>query len=287
MKKNAICAPSRIYDSYPGGHFSVSEMVDYMSQMGFDGIDMSFENIKRFDDALMCVLYSAANRASKCNLDIPMCHLPFYMPNPDSDTLMERFADELRQGIDAAAFMKIKLAVTHPIAYHSQWHNYDEWIKKNTEFLSPIIEYANKKNVKICIENMAGRPDTEHDHLYGSRAVEISILAEQFDSGLCWDFGHANLCGLDISEEFLHLGKRLECVHIHDNDGRKDLHLLPFYGNIDWRQAVNCLRSVGYDGCLDLEVKSSELPQDREVRRDFGRKALNAGLRLTDMLNKD
>lgn len=256
MKDNIICAPSRIYDCYPGGHFSISEMVEYMSQTGFDGIDMSFENIKRFDDALRCVLYSAANRACKYGLDIPMCHLPFYMPDPNSDKLMEQFANELKLGIDVAALMKIKLAVTHPIAYHSERHFYDEWIKKNIEFLSPVIEYAGKKNVKICIENMAGKPDTESDHLFGSRAQEIRVLAELFDCGLCWDFGHANLCGLNMSEEFLSLNKRLECVHIHDNDGKKDLHLLPFYGNINWKEAMKCLKSVGYTGCLDLEVKS-------------------------------
>ena len=283
MKKFGISAPSRIYDSYPGGHFSMSEMVDYMSAVGFDGIDMSFENIGRFDDAVNSVLYSAASRAEKRGLTLSSCHLPFYMPDPDGQQLMTSFLSELKKGIDAAALMNIGYAVTHPVAYHSQRRTYEEWLEKNKEFLSPVIEYARKKGVKICIENMASANESEKDHLYGCTAEEILILAKMFDCGVCWDFGHANLSGLSQSGEIEKLGGKLCVVHIHDNDGKKDTHFLPFSGNIDWTDAMMGLKNIGYCGFFDMEVKSSELPADREIRTDYGRKTVFFARKLINM----
>lgn len=283
MKKLGICAPSRIYDVYPGGRFSMTEMVSYMADVGFDGIDMSFDNISRFGEELDSVLYSVANRAVGKNISLSSCHLPFYMPDPDGD-LMPGFAAQLKRGIDAAARMGIELAVTHPVAYHSSKHSHEDWLRKNIEFFTPIVEYASKKRVVLCIENMASAKESPADHLYGCRANEILTLAELFGCMTCWDFGHANLSGLCQSKELAVLDGRLGIVHIHDNNGKRDTHSLPFDGGIDWEDAMLGLKNVGYGGAFDVEVKASELPRDRDVRNEFGRLALARAERLVGMI---
>jgi sugar phosphate isomerase/epimerase len=54
--------------------------------------------------------------------------------------------------------------------------------------------------------------------------------------------------------------ERLYHVHLHDNDGRSDLHLPPGAGNIDWPGVIQALVDVGYDRTITLEVFS----RDRE-----------------------
>ncbi len=283
--KNRIIAPSRIYEFYDGGCFSCTDMVSYMADVGFGGIDMSFENIDRFDDAWRSVLYAAANRATEKGIILAACHLPFYMPSPLDSALMKKFFGELKKGIDAASLMGIGLAVTHPIALHSSRHEIQEWIRRNYELLAPLSEYAKSKNITLCIENMASAHESSTDHLYGCLAKEIAALADLLGSKTCWDFGHANLSGLRQSEQIDDLGKTLGLVHIHDNDGRRDLHLLPLCeGKIDWQDAALGLKRAGYNGWIDLEVKASDLSPERDVRMDFGKRTLFYGERFAKMI---
>jgi sugar phosphate isomerase/epimerase len=91
--------------------------------------------------------------------------------------------------------------------------------------------------------------------------------------GLCFDSGHAHIAGQeDFPERF---AGRIECVHLHDNDGANDLHLLPFDGGIDWEAAMGRIAGSGYRGPLVLEVQTTG--GDGDV---FLREALARGRKL-------
>ena len=117
MSNILICAPSRIYEDHPLGRFSYTAMVDYFESVGISAIDMSFESISRLDDSTNAVLYAAAKRARAKNIDLPVCHLSFYMPDPRDAVLMAKYSLEIRSNLDMAALMGIPLAVIHPIAW--------------------------------------------------------------------------------------------------------------------------------------------------------------------------
>lgn len=72
--------------------------------------------------------------------------------------------------------------------------------------------------------------------------------------GICLDCGQANVAHLDIPKEIEKIGRRLQVVHIHDNDGSFDQHLLPFEGNIDWNCVMGALKQIGFTGELALEL---------------------------------
>ena len=259
-------------------------MVKFLSDVGFDGIDMSFENILRFDDSVRHVLYSIAKGAAIHNIELSACHLSFYMPDPNSPEFKTRYMDEIKKGIDCASFMGISLAAIHPVAYHSNAHSFEDWLIKNVEFLCPVVEYANKMGVMLCIENMPSENESASNHLYGSKAEEISLLAKIFGHKTCFDFGHANITGLDIPKEIVTLSDTLGLIHVHDNNGKIDNHLVPFDGNINWRDAMSALKRSGYSGPFDLEIRTSHMPKDREKRDIYARLALMKGYMLTDML---
>ncbi len=283
MSKIRVCAPSRIYSDHPHGRFSITGMIDYMSEIGFDGVDMSFDSLRASDDSYRTVLYSAKQRAMQKNLDIPSCHLPFYMPDPMDKVAMEGYSRDVRAGIDAAATMGIPLAVIHPIALHKKRFSVETWARANMEFLTPIREYADKKGVKLCIENMASSCEGDGDHLFGCTAAEILSLADALGVGVCWDFGHANISGRPVND-ILCLKGRLMTVHAHDNNSYTDSHMMPFDGKIDWDAVASALTEIGYIGYINIEVRAWDVPSESYVRKDFGRKILFVGQKIARLI---
>ena len=294
-----VTVPTRYYGySSDGRRFSLTAAADFFANAGFDGVDLSLDELDANDDMYRSVLYSFGNRAAAKGLTIPMCHLPFYMPSPDDSAAMARFAREISAGVRMAAMLKIPDAVIHPIVRHESRRNRDLWLSENVQFLTPIRELAGKLGISLCIENMTGKPYAAHpsEAVYGSTARDVLELAERLDTMVCWDFGHANLTGLCQSVELERLRGKVRCVHIHDNDGVKDTHRIPFDpsatapmgGSIDWEDAAEGLRLCEFlstsNRCLNLELKSSDLPSDLAVRNAHASRAHFAAERLSNLL---
>ena len=294
-----VTVPTRYHaHSSDGRRFSLTAAADFLASAGFDGVDLSLDELDAHDDMYRSVLYSFGNRAAARGLDIPMCHLPFYMPSPDDDAAMARFAKEIKAGVRMAAMLKIPDAVIHPIVRHESRRCRELWLSENLRFLIPIRELAGGLGVNLCIENMTGKPYATHpsEAVYGSTAEDVLELSERLDAMVCWDFGHANLTGLCQSAELEKLRGRVRCVHIHDNDGVKDTHRIPFDtadrtplgGSIDWEDAAEGLRLCEFlstsNRCLNLELKSSDLPSDLSVRNVHASRALFAAEKISNLL---
>ena len=290
-----VTVPTR-YHAYTAGNgkYSLTAAADFLADAGFDGADLSLDQLEPDgDDVLRSVLYSFGNRAAARGLCLPVCHLPFYMPDPDDGAAMARFSREITAGIRAAAMLKIPDAVIHPIVRHGSQRCRDLWLTENIAFLSPLRDLAGRLGICLCLENMTGKPYAAHpsEAVYGSRAEDILELSDRLDTAVCWDFGHANLTGLCQSAELEKLRGRVRTVHIHDNNGITDGHLIPFQDSssaIDWADAAEGLRLCEFlstsNRCLDLELKTSDLPADRSLRLAHASQAIHAARRLAGMM---
>ena len=295
-----VTVPTR-YHAYAsdGRKYSLSAAADFLADAGFDGVDLSTDELEPDgDDAIRSVLYSFGNRAAARGLTIPMCHLPFFMPSPDDNASMARFAREITAGLRMAAMLKIPDAVIHPIVRHESRRNRAFWLHENVTFLTPIRELAGKLGITLCMENMVGKPYATHpsEAVYGSTAADILELSERLDTMVCWDFGHANLTGLCQSAELEKLCGRVRCLHIHDNDGVQDNHRIPFEcadraplgGAIDWADAAEGLRLCDFlsasNKCLNLELKASDLPAAPSARLAHAARAIHAAKKLANMM---
>ena len=73
----------------------------------------------------------------------------------------------------------------------------------------------------------------------------------------------------------------LVTTHLHDNGGRKDDHLLPFEGVIDWPELLIGFQKVGYDGTLMFELAAAQMVPWRRcavpARRDGASSRCSAG----------
>jgi sugar phosphate isomerase/epimerase len=74
-------------------------------------------------------------------------------------------------------------------------------------------------------------------------------------TGLLFDFFHVAIEEADIAAAIRLAGDRIKHVHLADNN-----RMLPGYGNIDWAGCLAALKSVGYDGYLNLECSPSGDP---------------------------
>ena len=155
-----VIVPSRYYaHAAYGGRFSMTSAVDFLADSGFDGIDLSLDTVSglgdgrpSFDDDWRGVLYSFGNRAAARGLTLPVCHLPFYMPNPDDGDAMARFSKTQLMGLDAAAMLKIPCAVIHPIVRHSSQRKRRSWLDENLLYLAPIRERAARLGVTLAVK---------------------------------------------------------------------------------------------------------------------------------------
>ena len=50
------------------------------------------------------------------------------------------------------------------------------------------------------------------------------------------------------------LGKDVSLLHLHDNSGNWDDHLLPGMGNIKWPKVFDALDEIGYSGGYNFEL---------------------------------
>ena len=63
------------------------------------------------------------------------------------------------------------------------------------------------------------------------------------------------------------LGQRIITVHLHDNNGDRDAHILPGLGNINWPETIAALRRAGYAGPLICEGGNEMTPVDESVQQ--------------------
>lgn len=110
----------------------------------------------------------------------------------------------------------------------------------------------------LCLENLGSEPETHT----AQRLLHILEAVGGENLGICLDTGHLHLVNgrgeaQQTQREFiLAAGKHLRALHITENNGKNDVHQMPYSARtgIDWPQVVEALREVGYNGLFNLEI---------------------------------
>jgi len=94
--------------------------------------------------------------------------------------------------------------------------------------------FAKHRGVTIALENTPGElssPETLDQFIKDTHLNDLRF---------CFDIGHAHI-EAGVAPSFKQMKERVATVHIHDNHGEKDEHLLPYEGTIDWDEALGAL----------------------------------------------
>ena len=115
------------------------------------------------------------------------------------------------------------------------------------ESFSVLAESAKTYGVNLALENI--------DEPYSGNILAV-LFARIDDLKFCLDTGHAALWN---SWDVYLPGyiNRLAALHVHDNHGHRDEHLIPGDGTINYQPFIELLKTSGYTGYFGLECAQS------------------------------
>ncbi|MCK5827058.1 TIM barrel protein [Candidatus Bipolaricaulota bacterium] len=129
-----------------------------------------------------------------------------------------------------------------------------------------IAQYAAGRNVRLAMENLKNCI-----WVLDRILDEVGDDPEETNLGICIDIGHANQsddAGRHPVTNYLErYAGQLNHLHLHDNGGTDDEHLLPGEGTVDWPGVLNVLERLNYSGTAVFETRQPGLSQIDNVNR--------------------
>ena len=138
--------------------------------------------------------------------------------------------------------------------------------------LQAIADAAERLGMRIAFENtkIPGYQEFVLEHLRRDHV------------GVCLDSGHLHAHFKD-QWDFQRFRNKIFCVHLHDNFGADDEHLIPFDGTIDWAWLMDRLADSGYCGPITMELVYRKAYVGQSPAQ-FYQKGYAAGERLAQLL---
>lgn len=257
------------------------KMADLLLAGGFRYTELSFEHsavlMKRDDGGASFKKY-----IDDKDFAIPQGHLNFsFIPGTDVLTDLASFDEKIRRDsidgwkreLELFEMLGIERAVLHPggmSTFVRGEKSVTEIDDQRTKGLVELAEFTKGMNVMVCLENMA-------TGYYMSCAESLIGAIEKTGTDnirICLDTGHLNIRKRQEHDDFIRIcGKKyLQALHIADNDGRSDEHLLPGGGTVDWKKTAEALREIGYDRLLNFEIPGANYATcfgNEELRKMF------------------
>jgi sugar phosphate isomerase/epimerase len=209
--------------------------------------------------------------ARKLGLQVENAHLSYYRANELwKDCLAtEALVAEYKKAISSCSTHGIPTVVMHLTAGDDP----SPLTGRGIDRMKRLVDLAESKAIQIALENV------KHPEYLDAVFTEISSAR----LGFCYDSGHDYLHRPEGRSLLARYGNRLMALHLHDNDGAGDRHLIPGEGGIDWSLVKDDLNRVNYDGPIALEVTNEFSDyKDRETAAEFLRRAYEAARRLLD-----
>ena len=243
---------------------SPRDMVDYAAQYGFQTIDLSLGGYQRFFDWMKQPLKHVIEHftafrayADRRGIEISQTHAPYavFPKFLGKDFMKSQYRSILITHLVGARYM-----VIHPIAFplYGLKPLDREELDYNLRFFKKLTPHLRRHQVQAAVENIFDRDQGNIRNIHVSQpegiAEYLSLLPEEHYV-FCLDTGHLNIAGKAPRDAITLLGKRLKVLHVHDNDGISDQHILPGQGSIDWADFTASLAKVGFDGAMSLEIK--------------------------------
>ena len=157
--------------------------------------------------------------------------------------------DEIKRALELAEQIPFRFLIQHIGASGESFD--DRKFEAAMTSIEHLRAFAKPLGVRILLENIPNELSTPE------KLVEFIQGAHFEDVGVCFDVGHAHLMS-DIPQAFDTLKNLIRSTHIHDNAKDKDSHLWPGQGTIDWKQAIELLRSAPHTPPLLLEIEGDE-----------------------------
>ena len=198
------------------------------------------------------------------DLHFPQGHLDM-----DLDLCTREGLDGLKTWLDLFHGAGVKAAVLH--ANGADEESLERQLELRSNAIRELVKHIEGTDMVICLENLVSKPLIRTvDGIL--KLIEAAGGSEQL--GVCLDIGHLHrarslgLTEMDSPEFIGKAGKRLKALHVHDNLGVNDDHLLPFVPNgLNWKRFVASLEANDYRGLFNFEIHGEAKGTPLEVLR--------------------
>ena len=264
----------------PRNRYGDRRAFEMMKEAGFTGIDYTIDLMKDFDEVVMGPdapkkAEGIRRMAEEVGIPIVGSHAPF---NFRTGMVMDESEYEFRRIVRAIEFggaLGAPLIVVHALRLKPEDRPEDadeerkltfEW---NLHWYQLLQPYAEKAGIKIAVENLCGvdshgAPSTRQLGDAESYVEMLDALDPAVFTGI-FDVGHANLSTHDPASFIRKAGKYIHFLHIHDNNGKTDAHLMPAFRELEapsgsksytvkWKEVAEALRDIHYDGPFNYEI---------------------------------
>ena len=257
-----------------------------LKEAGFDNCDFSLNgylkntdiyrgNMNRFFDRSITDLetfFSAHKKAANAEgVSIYQMHMPYpiFVPKASEEVNEYLWQQVAVKSMQICHFLECRYIVIHGFKLARYLGTEElEW-QQTAKFLESILPMAKEYGITVCMENLY---ESIADHIIEGPGCDALKAVQRIDDfnerygaevlGFCFDAGHANLVGIDFEKFLTTLGHRLKVLHLHDNDGRADLHQIPYTftrtrentSSTDWEGLLRGLTAIKFDGVLSFET---------------------------------
>ena len=267
-------------------------IVRSLRKAGFDSADLSAEHLLELLDSARPLEQARRWRELADGLGLPLLqtHLALesdltLQPNESGEQL-----DFLKRQLELAMFLEIPAAVVHV----SQCSGIDqptadadrpgtgldpEREEHAVWYLTQLSAFLKGSPTRLALENLF------FAELRAKNLVSLIELAgKPPELGICLDTGHLHCSGGDQIEFLETAAPYLIALHISDNTGVTDYHMLPLgRGTIDWRRFMPKLKSIGYPGIFNLEASGENSPVYPEIldaKLDYAAKVVQTLMKM-------
>ena len=248
-----------IIDTAYTAHYGWEEGLRRIAAHGYYGIDyQGFVDTETplfalSEEAFIAELERQKKAIRAAGLTVYQTHGPWRYPPRDAtpEDRAERM-EKIRRALLGTAVLGSKRFIYHPLmpfTTEDGGHETETW-EINLPFMREMADLAAPYGITVCLENMPMR----NFSLASTDAILRMVKAvDRPNFKVCLDTGHCAVMKEDPAEAVRLLGDYLETLHIHDNNGSRDLHLQPFAKTIDFPAFARALREIGFRGVLSLE----------------------------------
>ena len=247
-----------------------------LKDAGFDAYDFSASTINKAEDSplmkddFMDFLLNIKKKADELGLICNQAHATFPPTKYGDEEYNQRAYRQILREMEAASVLGAKRIVVHAVKPLPK--GMDSW-GINLDFYRSLLPYCEKFNIQVAIENLF-EPDEKRGRrrpCFIGTSEKLAKFMDELNSPwftVCFDVGHAAINGEDPEDAVRNLGKRIGCVHLHDNDWVNDQHLVPYLGKMDWDEVCKAFAEIDYQGDFTLETVHFEDKFPAEVLPD-------------------
>lgn len=234
------------------------DRIKNLHDAGFKCIDLSLYNLEKskellYDEKWEYNVKRIKEFAENLGMEFVQSHSPNFNPL-GSDEEFEQAVEKNIRSIEICSMLGIPNMVIHP-GWNREFTK-DEFHRENKKFFERLFDAAEKFNVNVLHENTTSANMPWYFPKTGAEMVEFSEYVNHPKFHSCWDTGHGNVEGAQY-EELVTMGKDLYAVHINDNRGTGDEHIIPFMGTLNMDEVMHGLADAGFSGAFTFESESA------------------------------